>query len=165
MKKIEQIAIGTYDPSALIEALSALGIDEWVHDEVEAAGFVHGQPASNKAELHFNYQLGFELEVLKYHHGLNWHQWLTQNGKHSPNFLSHLGFHVTREEMESIEAKMLGLGFTKAQEVKTTSHTNPAIRDTRRYHYIVFNSRRRLGFDLKLIRRMEDNEWKEEEEL
>ncbi len=163
--KIEQIAIASKDPLALITALNAVfGLKEgsWVHDLVTAQGKVFGVEAINVAQLHFNYDLGFELEVLRYEAGNNWHN---QRNKHPnedqeedwllPNVLSHIGFHVTEIEMVDWRNKMLRLGFNIAQDVTTISHTNPAIAGKRKYRYVVFDSIDKLGFDLKLIQRID----------
>ena len=153
MMKIEQIAIGTVDPQKLMDALDAAGITKtWTHDVVVAEGEVFGVKSTNKAELHFNYDLGFELEILKYQEGANWH--LRRSPTDGSNFLSHMGLHVEKEEMLKIKADMAAAGIGIAQEVYTSSHENPVIKGKRKYHYVVFDSKDSLGFDLKLIERI-----------
>lgn len=157
--KIEQVAIYAPNPNLLIENLSqSLGLTEWVHDTVIAQGDVFGREAMNKAKLSFNYQLGYEFELITYHNpsGQDWHsaQGRALNGF---PFLSHKGYHV--EDMEAEKKKYTDLGWVIAQEVKTISHTNPyLIEKKRRYHYVVFDSRKIIGFDLKLIKRIEGAE-------
>lgn len=154
MFKIDQIAITHPDPESVIEALSALGFDEWSRDTVTATGKVFDFPEIDniKANLYFNYQLipGIEFEILHY---LNEPNWVELNGQKYG--MTHMGFHT--DDMDKVKAIMKKAGHTIAQEVKTTCHTNPAIKDTRRYHYVIFNTRFHLGFDLKAIQRLEIN--------
>ncbi len=153
--KLEQIAFGAENPEKLMAQLTFLGCKTWIHDKVKAAGTVFGLPAENVANLYYNYDLGFELEILKYESGANWHQ----RRPNTPIFLSHIGMHVQDDEAGFIEidnavADMVSKGIGVAQVVKTISHSNPAIKDIRRYEYVVFDSAAKLGFDVKLIRRI-----------
>lgn len=151
--KIEQVAIYTNEPRKLIDALSALGYDEWAKDEVLARGEVWGDKAANRASLAFNYQLGpFEFELLKYEAGTNW---LGGQARTGP-FLSHLGVHV--EDVEPVKAKMKALGYRIAQEVTTLAHTNPVIAGKRQYRYVIFDTKEALGFYLKIIQRIKLSE-------
>lgn len=153
--RIEQVAIATRDPGRLKAALKLIGLTEWSTDRVRAQGNVFGEHGINDAELNFNYQLGgFEFELLTYKNGPNWLDHI-QHRKDPGEYyegLSHLGMHV--EDMEVAKAKLLGAGYSIAQEVVTQSHTNPAIKDSRRYHYVIFYTREAFGFDLKLIKRL-----------
>jgi hypothetical protein len=151
--EIQQIAIAADDPQQLMENLAgALGLTKWAHDEVTATGIVFGKPTTNVAELHFNYQLGFELEILKYQKGENWH--MKRNADNASTFQSHMGLHVNKEKMESIKSTLLNFGIKIAQEVWTDKHTNHHIAGKRKYHYVVFDSLDYFGFDLKLIERI-----------
>ena len=150
--KIEQVAITGPCPNEIINNLKKIGLREWSTDTVVTKGTVFGEEdVTNVAELNFNYDLGFELEVLKYLAGANWHE---RRQSHRP-FLSHIGMHVdTDEELDGWKRIMKGMGIGIAQEVKTLSHTNPIIAGKRNYHYVVFDSVDKLGFDLKLIKRI-----------
>lgn len=153
--KIEQIAIATENTDQakeIIENLKKIGLTDWVEDTVTAQGTVFGKTACNKALLNFNYQLGFELEILTYLSGDNWHK--ERSKTQSFPFQSHLGLHVERKELVEIKERMALIGCGIAQEVYTLEHTNPVIAGKRKYHYIVFDSREKFGFDLKLIERM-----------
>jgi len=146
---IEQIAITTRDTEKTKELLGEIFGAEFITDEVEAVGTVFGTPTQNKAELNFSYQLGkFEFEILKYKEGDNW---VERNGQEYG--MTHLGLHV--DDIEAWKRKMSGLGFIIAQEVKTINHTNHVIKGKRLYHYVIFDTREVLGFDLKLIKRLE----------
>ena len=69
-------------------------------------------------------------------------------------FISHKGMHVNTTEMLFWKQKMEDLQIGIAQEVWTISHNNPAIKGKRKYHYVVFDSISKLGYDLKLIERI-----------
>jgi hypothetical protein len=141
--KIEQVALCPTNPA-------------------KASGEVYGIPGENHALLQFNYEatagveIGkvsadakpLELEVLHYTDGRNWMA-------RQPNTVSHLGMHVTGAELEEFRRYFFGKGIGIAQEVVTQGHTNPHIRDSRRYHYVIFDTRSILGVDLKFIERLE----------
>ena len=144
---VDQIAFAVEDPVFVRQVLGQVfGCTEWLLDTVIAEGVVHGHPARNVAELSFNYQAGpFELELLAYQEGPNW-----LAGRIG---CSHLGIHV----IDLVVAKQVlaGLGWKIIQEVQTVSHTNPAIKDTRRYHYVIYDTVGVIGFDVKLIQRID----------
>lgn len=156
--KIEQIALCPTNPTKARKLLEDLGLTEWFVDNVHATGVVRGAIGENHALLQFNYQAGngsdaaagkpLELEVLHYTNGNNW---MTKN----PNSVSHLGMHCSDEELEQFRAYFYHEGIGIAQEVKTLAHTNPAIKDTRRYQYAIFDTKDILGVDLKFIVRKE----------
>lgn len=148
---IEQVALCPPDPEAAIKLLSALGLRDWVNDIVTAQGEVYGKYASNKAALSFNYQSPaptkpLELEVLHYLEGSNW---MDERGRR--NSVSHLGMHCTPAELAEWRKIFEDNQVPVVQEVFTNSHTNPEIADKRRYHYVIFGTRKVLGVDLKFI--------------
>jgi hypothetical protein len=64
--------------------------------------------------------------------------------------------HVTLDEMAIWKERMESESIPIIQEVYTQSHTNPFLLENgRRYHYVIFDTQRLLGFDLKLIRRID----------
>ena len=161
---IEQIALCPPDPAAAIELLTALGLSEWAKDVVIAHGTVHESRGQlNKAQLAFNYQATrglpifddeqrlntdlpkpLELEVLHYEKGRAWTKYFQPS-------VSHLGMHVTQEELDAFRALFTDRGIKVAQEVFTQQHTNPVIAGKRWYNYVIFNTRGILGVDLKFI--------------
>lgn len=174
--KIDQIAIATKDADALVETLQAVGLNDWIRDEVVATGSVRGEESqTNDAKLRFNYQMGIEFEVLEYTVGKSWHDELRKL-EGGANFLSHIGFHIhdekesvpcageivsktAEEKLQEIKAAFLAKGFKIAQEVWTDSHTNAYLQEQKRkYHYIIFDTREEFGFDVKLIVRRENAE-------
>lgn len=153
---IEQIALCPVDPVRAKELLQAIGLTDWIDDHVVARGFVKGiGEGVNEADLRFNYQATrpdakpLEVEILHYTDGPNWMQ------RHAPS-VSHLGMHVTAQELAEIRTKMDDLNVRVAQEVFTESHTNAFLIETgRKYQYVIFDTRAILGVDLKFIVRRE----------
>lgn len=154
---IQQLAIYTTgDPEELAYVIGKVFSlrDPWVHDTVRASGTVFDEPTTVTADLMFHYGIGpFEFEILHYHHDSP-DNWLNASGvtSKSPIGLSHLGLHV--EDVGTVIRFLKDRDFKVAQEVTTESHTNPAIRDSRRYKYVIFDTRACLGFDLKFIQRI-----------
>jgi len=144
--RIEQVALCPNDPVAARELLEAMGIGPWTDDTVAATGTVGGWAASNTANLAFNYSAmsGNELELLYYTRGDNW--MAGHEGR-----VSHIGMHCTEEELTQWTEFFSARNIPVAQEVRTDSHTNPAIKDSRRYHYVIFDTRAILGVDVKFI--------------
>lgn len=158
--KIEQIALAPGYSAQCAKAhklLSDLGLTEWNRDTVNARGRVFGDDGENVAELAFNYQAGngndpqgkpLELEVLRYIDGDNWLD------SRETGTVSHLGMHVTTEQLADFRAYFEGEEIAVAQEVVTDSHTNPAIAGKRRYNYVIFDTKDIIGVDLKFIVRL-----------
>lgn len=157
--KIEQIALYPASTRQARSLLEALGLTEWVTDTVVASGEVFGVSADCEADLQFNYQAApegkLELEVLEYNDGTNWMDVSINQGTAAhTGSVSHLGMHVTEEQLDEFAAIMAEHGIEIAQNVVTNSHTNPAIKDTRRYMYVIYETRRIIGVDLKFIVRL-----------
>jgi hypothetical protein len=158
--QIEQIALVVADTPAAKALLSKLGLNDWVVDTVVAKGEVFGDTDENTANLHFNYQAGnggdhhadkpLELEVLEYTKGPNWME-LNESARNS---VSHLGMHVTAAELQEYRLFFHEQEIAVAQEVVTQSHTNAHIADSRRYNYVIFDTRDLIGVDLKFIVRL-----------
>lgn len=146
--RIEQVAICPPDPQAALELLTAMGAGEWALDHVTATGSVFGKNgATNEANLAFDYELlkdAREFEVLHYTDGVNW---MAAHGSSA----SHIGMHCTAEELADWRKFFAERGIEVAQEVNTLDHTNPVIAETRRYNYVIFNTRPILGIDVKFI--------------
>ncbi len=145
--KIDQVALCPPDPEAALALLKAMGLTEWVHDHVAAAGQVHSKNEKNEADLSFNYtglENARELEILSYTEGVNWMMY-------TPSRASHLGMHCGAEELKSWRAFFSERGIGISQEVFTKSHTNPAIAGERTYNYVIFNTYPILGIDVKFI--------------
>lgn len=160
--KIEQIALAIPDAKRAQEFLEKIGLTEWFHDHVVAVGNVFEiYDTQNEADLRFNYQAGngsdegagkpLELEILDYTDGINWIDENINEAFASEQQVSHLGMHVTSEELDGWIEFFDHEGIDIAQEVETQSHTNPAIKDTRRYKYMIFDTRNIIGVDLKFI--------------
>ena len=150
MKKFDQLAI-VVDSLTRQDALTRLGA--WTADTVVTKGVDNaGHLIENRARLMFNYdQWPMEYEVLLYEEGWNWH--MLNPFQDSP-YLSHYGQHVPAgaagyEAIESAKEQWPVL-----QESVTQSHTNPTIAESRRYRYVIFDTREHLGAELKLIQRL-----------
>jgi hypothetical protein len=160
--KIEQVALYPVNPLAARLLLSNLGLSHWIHDTVVAAGEVFGEAGENTAHLSFNYQSGngsdkeagkpLELEVLHYADGPNWVDHQLEGATEST--VSHLGMHVTEDQLQEFDAVFRKHNISIAQRVHTQSHTNEAIKDSRRYKYVIYNTRSIIGVDLKFIVRL-----------
>lgn len=147
--KIEQLAfkLNPHCHALALQFLADCGITDWVEDTVHARGIVMGSQGENTANLRFNYSAfaGKELEVLEYTEGANWLQ------DFDGAIVSHIGMHVQEFALQHWFALMARYGIAVIQEVFTESHTNPAIKDERRYHYVIFNTRGLIGTDMKFI--------------
>lgn len=150
--QIEQIAICPRDPAAAKELLRAMGAAIWVEDHVKANGIVFGAEGKNEADLSFNYDMfaGKEFEILNYTDGDNW-----MNRPERINSVSHLGMHCTADELVQWRKFFADREFLVAQEVVTYEHTNPVIAGKRNYNYVIFDTKRVLGVDIKMIVRIE----------
>ena len=148
---IEQVAINPPNPEIAQAFLAELGAAEWCKDQVRASGNVYGAPTQSVANLAFNYSImpGGEFEVLSYLAGENWLEGGCRSGG-----VSHLGMHCSAEELIKWREFFAAKGVPVAQEVVTTSHTNPAIKDDRRYNYVIFDTKAIIGVDLKFIVRL-----------
>lgn len=164
--KIEQVALFTQDSAAARDFLSKLGMSDWHHDTVVARGSVFTESdCENTAHLAFNYQAGngsdagagkpLELEILDYTEGENWMNVSQDCGETGfSGAVSHLGMHVTEEELTQFDLVMQEFDIKIAQRVVTQSHTNPVIKDSRRYKYVIYDTRFLIGVDLKFIVRL-----------
>jgi len=170
MKKIEQVAIYTPNIDQTIEEYRRrLGLKDWKLDMVMAEGRVLNPSEAitapdeqqytkgvNVAKLAFNYEQGFEFELIQYVAGPNWHEAAGRigNGWCREPFASHMSYHI--EDMAGEMTRYINAGFRVAQEVRTVSHTSEHLLSIgRKYHYVIFDSRRVLGYDIKLIKRIE----------
>lgn len=156
--KIDQIAIyveGDED-AARVKAQFGLSNAAWIKDTVKARSIVNGVEGENIAELQFNYDLGIELEILRYVSGPHWH---LGNPLYGPKpiciavapFISHVGIHLDDEEVFPIMEHC-----NLVQETFTISHTAPYLTTGpaagRKYHYKIFELS--PGSYIKYIRRM-----------
>lgn len=144
---IEQIAIAPKDPQAAKKLLSEMGAVDWAEDQVVANGKVFGEESSNIANLSFNYDIAnsYEFEVLDYVEGDNW----VSDGREGT--VCHLGMHCSADQLRQWCEFFAARGIAVAQEVFTQTHTNPTIRNERRYNYVIFDTKDILGVDIKFI--------------
>jgi len=146
--KIDQLAFIAYndEDEARIKAQLGLSDAKWVEDNVVATGTVKGHAGTNVAKLLFNYDMGMEVEILRYTDGDNYADGIP--GGH----ICHYGIHAEADKpAPTFDAPII-------QEVYTTSHTNEYLLSTgRTYHYTIYDTRATLGVCTKVIERIEAN--------
>lgn len=133
--KMDQIAFYARNEAEAkrIKEIFGLVNAEWKKDTVTADSSVYGSAVeTNVAELEFNYDLGVELEILRYVSGPCWH-----DGMHKYDFytyISHIGIHLDDDE------DFPAMPYARlVQETWTQSHTSPYLVDCgRKYHYRIF---------------------------
>lgn len=151
---IEQLALNPINGFKAKQLMDVLGWTDWVTDHATAVGQVYGEHGrENVAALSFNYQARphdgkpLELELINYLKGENWlaaHNSMT-------GVASHIGMHVSGEELEAWRAEFFKIDVFEAQEVVTTNHTNPNVPKDRSYRYVIFDTRDIIGIDIKFI--------------
>jgi hypothetical protein len=137
--KLDQLAFYCSTTIAAEELMADLGLSEatWTYDTVTGNSKVtQGYSITggvNVAELSFNYDLGIELEIIRYIDGPHWHPPAMMAGH---RFFSHVGAHLDDgEPFPSMPHSRL------VQETFTVSHTNAYLTDPnstafgRKYHY------------------------------
>lgn len=157
--KIDQIAfIARNDTDELlIKRLLRLEKADWVEDHVVAKGYVRGAEGDgeNVAKLLFNYDLGIEVEILRYTEGPNY----PDIGNVLSGNVAHIGMHV--EKGCAIPEGMRDFVFAAPiiQQVVTRQHTNEFLLQTgRRYRYTIYDTKPLFGVYLKIIERLGDGE-------
>lgn len=155
--KIDQIAYYAHDEKQVAQIKHRFGLydADWVEDEVEGGVEVSSGLSMigiSKAHLHFNYDLGIELEILTYIDGPHWHlqrpDWLS--GK---IFLSHIGIHCDPGEQIPLQHSPC------IQKMTTHSHTNPYLVERgRTYYYEIYGDHPMYGVDVKYIWRLENEQ-------
>ena len=144
--KIDQLAFIAYSDNDERDIKASLGLQdaEWVEDVVVATGEVRGEPGSNTAKLLFNYDMGVEVEILRYTSGPNYASRL-HGGR-----LCHVGIHAERDRpAPTFDAPII-------QRVETQSHTNPfLLANGRKYRYTIYDTMVTLGVYMKVIERIE----------
>lgn len=152
--KIDQIAFyaSTDKHAEQIKSQFGLSNAQWVKDTVAARSKVWDLPErQNVAELQFNYDLGIELEILRYVDGPHWMDPAMLCHSFLRPFISHVGIHLDDgEEFPKMEHCKL------VQETFTVSHTAPYLTTGpaagRKYHYRIFEMS--AGSYIKYIRRI-----------
>lgn len=154
--KIDQLAfLARNDQDEfMIKKLLRLHNADWVEDNVVAEGYVRGfgDEGRNVAKLLFNYDLGVEVEILRYVDGPNY----PDIGEVPSGTLAHIGMHI--EKSKEIPPSLENFVFASPiiQQVVTKEHTNQFLIDSgRRYRYTIYDTKNLLGVYLKVIERLE----------
>jgi hypothetical protein len=145
--KLDQIAFFVNNDEDELAIKRRFGLEhaDWTEDHVLAHGMVRGKPAENQAKLLFNYDLGIELEILRYTAGPSYCDWFIESGS-----MCHIGFHYSgKGEVPSFDAPII-------QQVETVSHTNDfLVTSGRRYRYTIYDTFSEHGVYMKVIERIE----------
>lgn len=144
--KLDQIAFIARSDADELALKRRFGLEdaEWIEDHVVAVGTVRGAEAENTAKLLFNYDLGIELEILRYTEGENYASNLPSRD------MCHIGFHY------SGEGEVPSFGPNIIQQVETQSHTNEfLLANGRRYRYTIYDTYADHGVYMKVIERIE----------
>lgn len=156
--QFHQVAIflpWTVDFDQAVAPYEQLGFSNWIQDDAVLHGHFRG-PSGDwiasrvEAEMLFNYDaMPMELEFLKYRSGT--HRHLGRMGDPVP-FISHKSAYVD-DVVRSIKDLMpiFGMPFHK---FVTRQHTNPGVVGKKRFIEAIFDTRRSLGYDLKLIQKV-----------
>jgi len=144
--KIDQLAYIAYNDEDERKIKIALGLQdaEWIEDIVLAAGTVRGVEGENTAKLLFNYDMGVEVEILRYTEGPNYASNLV-GGR-----LCHVGIHADAGvPAPTFDAPII-------QQVLTQTHTNAyLLGNGRKYRYTIYDTFAALGVYTKVIERIE----------
>lgn len=158
--RIDQLAFACHSDEQEKEIMRAMGLEaaEWTVDECTAVGRIGNYKpieGENTAKLMFNYDLGIEVEILRYLDGPNYLDLLGTN-----QGVCHIGMHVEKGTPLQDKADVAALfPFRIIQQVETRAHTNQFLLDSgRRYRYTIFDSTAILGTCLKVIERIELDE-------
>jgi hypothetical protein len=160
--KMDQIAYFCYSEKAESKLKRTLClIDGWIEDYVICDNMIYplnGVQYVSRAvgRLQFNYNLGVELEILRYDSGSSWHNHLPTKMALQSTFLpiiSHIGIHLDDNENFPDMGNMIELGWRLVQQTKTLSHSNPYIVEKKRtYEYQIWETI--PGTYLKYIKRI-----------
>ena len=144
--KIDQLAFIAHNDIDEIMIKRQLGLQEadWVEDICVAQGVVRGTEGANEAKLLFNYDLGIEVEILRYLHGPNYAENLRGGS------LCHYGIHYSgKGDVPTFDAPII-------QQVNTISHTNAFLLERgRRYRYTIYDTLQTFNVYTKVIERIE----------
>jgi hypothetical protein len=156
--KIDQLAFYAADEIAIDQIKIDLNLRnaEWVKDIATGNSRValNGEfkQGVNVAELQFNYDLGIEVEIIRYLSGPHWHE----NSLPQRKFLSHIGVHLDDGEPFPIMRHS-----RVVQDTQTTKHTSHYLTHPdspgymRTYHYRIYEMG--PGLYIKYIKRITPN--------
>lgn len=155
--KLDQIAFIARSDEDEMRIKTMLRLDQanWVEDIVIAKGVVHGENGikENTAKLLFNYDMGIEIEILRYLEGPNY---ADLDGRYIKSCRpAHIGFHLEKGCTIPEGFKDWVFPANIIQQVETQSHTNQFLIDTgRRYRYTIYDTTPLFGMNLKVIERL-----------
>lgn len=153
------------------------GFTNWIRDEAELKGLLYNgfdcenpehdhqvESVVTSATMAFNYDImPMELEFLHYRGPSRWQG---ADGRGASPFISHMSTYVDDviwETRRCIEA----FGIKPFHRFITQNHTNPGVVGKKRFIESIFHTRINLGYDLKLIQKVDwdypDEAWLDQE--
>jgi hypothetical protein len=154
--KFHQVAMYTNYMERAVMEYTALGYKDWIYDKAVLTGYLWSGnkwlEAETQAHMAFNYQImPMELEFLTYIGGA--HRHLERSQLSAVPFISHMSVHVedllvTKAIMERVH------GMTPYHLFVTSNHSNPMVRNKKRFVECIYDTRGKLGYDIKLIQRI-----------
>lgn len=171
----DQLALATQFPHQLMGMLPGVWSQDEVSSEVNLLGFHEIQNITFRLFYNYEQDIPFkELELIQFMSYHNFHSFsnhaISPLGLYAPSlydrfkysgklrpFISHIGIHCSEKEGEDWRAHFKSYGIDVAHEDWSYAHTNPVIAGKRKYHNIIFASRRALGFDFKACIRVNIN--------
>lgn len=155
--KFHQVAIYTTDVGDSVQPYFEMGYDNWKTDTAVLVGYRRAAhslvwvPETCQADMAFNYDImPLELEFLQYHGPSRHHERSLLD--HIP-FISHMSVHVDSVR-EIIEKFKEDYGTIPIHVFVTQDHTNPAVKDKKRFIECIFDTRAWFGYDIKCIERV-----------
>ncbi len=171
--------LGEAQAEAAVDLWKDQGFANWItdtsllvgyydEDYVAEKGLRVGGQIQTRAMMWFNYDImaGMELEFLAYENVRGHHRW---DGIGSGNpmytyepFITHMSTYVDDVILEARKMKRF-FGFPPYHRFITTGNTNPAVKGKKRFIECIFATRSMIGYDLKLIQKVDwnyqDSDW------
>jgi hypothetical protein len=155
--QFHQVAMFTTDIDGAVGALSDLGFDNWSWDEAVLRGQRllnnQWQDVVTKARMAFNYDImPLELEFLEYD-SKSEHRHRDRMRLEAVPFISHMSVHV-KSVVQTMRRMRSGWDLIPYHLFITEQHTNPAVKDKKRFVECIYDTRANLGYDIKCIERL-----------
>lgn len=161
--EFHQIAIYTTRIDDSVGELFNMGFKDWSFDTATLEGYHFGVDTKIKATMAFNYQFlgGRELEYVSYvgHPEPRFWQKEEWGGLTRPaalgedTFISHMSSYVTdlEESIKDVERKYKMVPF---HMFVTSNHSNPAVAGRKFFKEAIYDTRKIIGFNVKLIEKV-----------
>lgn len=151
--KFHQVAIYHAWPEKAVEDWTGMGYSKWIHDSATLTGTEWFEQSSKIGYMWFNYDiLPMELEYVRYDSPTR-HSGDERTG--DTPFISHMSTYV-----DDVDATVHRINqehdWLPYHQFLTGEHRNPAVIERGlRFKEAIYDTRGLLGFDIKLIQRIE----------